>query len=279
MMNIPLLPLVIPRVENPAEWRPLLLVLLAIGMLTALPGMAGEENRSDTSILRASAPDQLINPVSQGPTAAMTRKTNGYEKQALRLVIQEANRVATELHLEEQLPITEKGLVGWYISPPEMARVTKAVGNVATSNYAYYVSIENKFCFLEGMHQDGDRRRWHAQYSWPISLIDTNAAYQLARHWLNAASMDVEGLNQDCTLHIHTYTEADGDGKATRFLPVYWVYWTKGTEGHGSVASVELFAPTKTLMQIRVEDSKYILREPLHIQNATSTKPGSNNPG
>jgi hypothetical protein len=188
--------------------------------------------------------------------------TEAYRKEALKLVLQEANQVAEELQLPEKLPIIETNLLHWYISPFGMARMTKSVGNITTSNYIYYVSIDNKFCFLEGTHQDEDRRQWFAQYSWPISQLDTNAVYQLATQWLAAASMDVNALNTDCNLHIRP-TALSGQGAEAHFLPVYWIYWTKGAEGHGSVASVELFAPTKTLMQLRVEDSKYILRKPL----------------
>jgi hypothetical protein len=33
------------------------------------------------------------------------------------------------------------------------------------------------------------------------------------------------------------------------------------------MASVALFMPTKTLLQLRVEDTQYILRKPLQITN------------
>jgi len=189
-----------------------------------------------------------------------------YRKEALRLVLQEANQVATALQLPEKLPIAETNLLAWHISPPGISRLTKSVGNVTTRNYTYYVSIAGKFCFLEKTHQDEDQRRLVAQYSWPVSRLDTNAVYQLATQWLTAASMDVNALNTDCNLHIHP-TALNGQGAEAHFLPVYWVFWTKGAEGHGSMASVELFAPTKTLMQLRVEDSKYILRKPLQFTN------------
>ena len=244
----------------------LLLVSLATLMLAG-PSTSYAATNAAPRLEAASGSNQSVKAAAPQGVAALTSMPGGYEREALRLVIQEANRVATELRLPDKLPITERDLVRRYMSPPAMAKITTAVGNVATSNYAYYVSIDRKFCFLEGMHQDADRRHWHSQYAWPVSLIDTNAAYQLATQWLSAASMDVEGLNRDCILHIHTYTEDNRQEHAERFLPVYWVYWTKGSEGHGSVASVELFTPTKTLMQLRVEDPKYILRKPLQSTN------------
>lgn len=198
--------------------------------------------------------------------AALTLPSQAYKKEALRAVLQEANQVAGALHLPETLPITETDLVQHYISPFAMSRMTGSIGNVTTRHYTYYVSIGDRFSFLEGRHLDENRRQWLAEYSWPVSRLDTNAAYQLATQWLAAVSMDVPALNADCNLHIHP-TALRGQDDAAHFLPVYWVYWTKGAEGHGSVASVELFAPTKTLLQLRVEDAKYILRPPLEITN------------
>jgi hypothetical protein len=192
--------------------------------------------------------------------------TASYHKEALCLVTREANRVAQELQLPEQLPIIDTNLVRSYITPNGMLRFTRAIGNVTTSNYTYYVSVDGKFSFLESAHQDSLRLKWFTEYSWPISRLDTNAAYQLATQWLADVSMDVQGLNRDCNLHIRP-TAVRGEGATARFLPLYWVYWTKGTEGQGSMASVGLFLPTKTLLQLRVENTQYILRKPLQFTN------------
>ncbi|MGA3282936.1 MAG: hypothetical protein ABSD57_00565 [Verrucomicrobiota bacterium] len=192
--------------------------------------------------------------------------TEAYRKEALRLVIQEANKVAQELKLPEQLPINDTNLLQCYISPYGMSRFKKTIGNVTTSNYTYYCSIGDKFSFLERSHQDSDRLKWYREYSWPISQLDTNAAYQLATQWLADVSMDVNGLNRDCNVYIRP-SGVTGQGATARFLPLYWVYWAPGPDGFGSKASVGLFLPTKTLLDLRVEDSKYILRKPLQFTN------------
>lgn len=189
-----------------------------------------------------------------------------YQNAALWKVIAEANAVAKALHLPENLPITESNIVGCYITPYGMTQIIKAVGNVTTSNYTYCVSVGNKFSYVESVHQDADIWRWYHEYSWPISRLDTNAAYQLATQWLDAVSMDVKGLNADCDVHV-VPSALRGQGTNAVFLPVYWVFWTKGGLGHGSIASVEVFAPTKALMQLRVEDSEYILRKRLEFTN------------
>ena len=197
---------------------------------------------------------------------ALVFTTPAYREEALRLVIEEANRVAKELHLPENLPITRTNLLEAYITPPRMAQGMRAIGNITTSNYTYYVSVGNKFSFLVRTHLEQEYNELKAQHLWPMSRMDTNAAYQLATQFLAAASMDVKGLNRDCNVHIRAFTPEGNTGK--HFVPVYWVYWAaKGQEGHGTAASVELLAPTKTIRQMHVNESKYILRKPLEITN------------
>ncbi len=192
--------------------------------------------------------------------------TPAYRGAALHLIVGEANRVAGELHLQDTLPITEANLVKYYIPPPRLAQRMGAIGNITTANYTYYFSVGNKFSFLTKTGLDQDYAKLRKDYLWPMSRMDTNAAYQLAVKWLTEASMDVRALNKDCNVHILAFTPEGDRGK--HFVPVYWVYWSKPEqEGHGSTASVELFEPTKTIRQLRVEDSQYILRQPLLITN------------
>ncbi len=222
--------------------------LLGILYFSALPAAAGLAN-------------------SRGEDAAphgSSFTTLAYEDAAFKLVLNEANVVARELRLPEKLPITPSDVVEKYIDSYGMARLTRAVGNISTSNYTYYVSVDNKFSYLESANQQADRLKWYREYSWPISRLDTNAAYQLATQWLTAVSMDVGALNRDCTLHIRPVF-VSGNGTTERFLPLYWVYWTKEGKGHGSEAVIEVFLPAKRLIQLRVENTKYILRKPLRV--------------
>lgn len=198
--------------------------------------------------------------------------TELYQKAAFGLVLQEANKVAQELKLPEKLPITEADLTEVFISPFEYAYEEKSIGSVATKSYIYYISQGNKLSYLEGTHQNEDCRTFQSKYTLPISQVNTNEAYQLATQWLAAASMDVKTLNHDYPVIVeveHDYIQSP-PGK---FVPVYDVYWPKGKQ-NGSVASVRLFTPTKTLLQLRVEDPKYILRQPLVFTNPASLFPG-----
>jgi len=180
------------------------------------------------------------------------------------MIIEEANRAAKELQLPEKLPITETTIMAAYISPPRMARRVPGFGNITTSNYTYSVTVGNKFSFLERTHLAEEQERLEKLYRWPISRMDTNAAYQMATQLLAATSIDVNALNRDCSVHIDALTPDDKN--APYFVPLYWIYWMK--EGAvGSVAEIELLVPTKTVQQMHVMKSEYILRKPLVITN------------
>jgi len=213
-------------------------------------------------------PPIVPNPPEPAATdiGAITFTTKAYRDEAFRLVLQEANQVAKELQLPEKFPIAEADLVGRFINPFGYVRVKRAIGNVTTRNYAYYVSQGNKFSYLEGTHQDEDCRRFQRLYTWPASRIDTNQAYQLATQWLMAVSMDVGALNRECSVVVRPESNYVHPPQG-KFVPVYYVYWRKVGKDGGGAADVRVFTPTKTLLQLRVEDPKYILRAPLLFTN------------
>jgi hypothetical protein len=218
--------------------------------------------------------------------------TEPFQERALEALVLEANCVARSLSLPEELPITRTRLSEFFILPRQGNLAWKAVGKIVTRHYAYYASKENKFCYLERVNPEQDIATWLRTYRWPISRMDTNGARGLATQWLQALSFDVEALNRDCNLRVKVDT-LTGQTEGATFTPLYTVYWVKGREGRGSAASVRLFTPTQTLLQLRVEDPKYNLRaalpleqsavqptrEPLHIVSEltkpTDTRSGS----
>ncbi len=140
------------------------------------------------------------------------------------------------------------------------------MGNITSSNYTYYISVSNKFSYLAKRNLESGYDQLRAHYLWPTSQLDTNGAYQLATQFLRAASMDIAALNSNCVVKIDALTPEGKGGK--HFVPVYWIYWlARGGQGYGPAAVVELFLPTKTIRQLRVNQSEYILRKPLQITN------------
>jgi len=199
--------------------------------------------------------------------------TPQYHQEALRLVLEEANQVAKDLNLTNELPITESNILEFYVGPFGYNYTRQCVGNVTTRNYIYYISRGNKFSFLEGTHQFEDCVEYKKHYLWPTNKMDMQLAYQQAAEWLTAAHMDIAALNQHCDVivlpedvYIHS--------PPGKFVPVYCVYWKpKNGESLGD-AEVRLFTPTKKLLSLHVEDAKYILRKPLVFTNLAALFPG-----
>jgi len=192
-----------------------------------------------------------------------------YEKEATLALLREANDIAARLKLPEKLPITENDIVEKFILPAHRARLMNAIGTLTTQEYQYCASKANQFCYLEMINQEDYRRKKRAGPFLAFSKIDTNTAYSIATQWLTAISIDVASLNRDCRLSIIACEPKNADG----FIPLYYVSWIKGQTGHGSAAFVELFAPTKTIVQLQVEDSTYNLRRPLQITNSEKAPP------
>jgi hypothetical protein len=198
--------------------------------------------------------------------------TEKYRDAALNLVIAEANKIAKELNLDEQLPICKTNIVEAWVGPFGNNYFNQRVGNISTKNYAYYMSVGNSFSYLENMRLDQECRRYRMQYTWPVSRMDTNQAYQLATQWLNAVSMDVKGLNRDCRLVVEPY-EYSRVSKG-EFVPIYEVGWIRSDLWFGDTASVIVATPEKELLSLRVEDPRYILRKPIVFTNLDALLPG-----
>jgi hypothetical protein len=261
---------------------------LALGIGATLPLVRGMDNRVRADMyLPPNAPGykDIAEPTNLPPGVPPAYNPNGtyfywgekfttkaYQKEALTLVLQEANKAARELHLPERLPITVTNLTAAYISRYGGSRIgTEPIGNVSTKDYCYYVSLDHKLSFIEGTHQDQDGFGWTSQYKWPWSRIDTNTPYRLATQWLDAVHMDVAGLNRDCEVHVVPDTYWNNPELHERtYVPIYDVYWLSPLnkkKGYGDAASVTLFLPTKTLTSLRVEDPNYILRPPIVFTN------------
>lgn len=79
---------------------------------------------------------------------ALLYTTPVYQKEALHLLLGEANDAVRELRLPERFPITEKDLVDLVIDPPGVAEKIGCVGVVGTTNYEYCVSVGKKLSFI-----------------------------------------------------------------------------------------------------------------------------------
>jgi hypothetical protein len=209
-------------------------------------------------------PEQPKSKNVEDPDATVLRRlpnffftTESYKREALQMLIEEANRVANQLNLPETT-ITISNLAEVFIEPP----ASGAIGFVSTTNYAYMVGNGRKFSGLTQRNLGESFERVKAAYHWPISRLDTNAAFQVATQILSAVRMDVTALNRDCTLEVYAPRAEPVGG--THFIPDYWVTWRKAGE---LVAFIEFVQPTRSIRQFLVKDPKYILTERIRVRN------------
>jgi len=244
--------------------KPSLLILLLIGVCSGW----GQEVR-----LPQGFPDPLRTLETKGPGGLKALTTEAYWREARRLLLQEANQVATELGVSEEVPLTEN-IVTFTTVPFGWAYMeTGHVGAVMSRHYEYRVGKSWRFSSLVVASWSEVCANYVRSYRWPSDRLDTNAAYNMATQWLAAVSMDVAGLNRDCVMHAapaphwNRFRLNTPFTNAT-FTPIYYVYWIPRQTTNGiAAAGVELFAPDKTLLSLRIEDPKYILRKPLHFAN------------
>jgi hypothetical protein len=207
--------------------------------------------------------------------------SDAYRKQCLDFVVGEANRVASELSLTDELPITATNLVEYYIGPFGLNYPKREIGNITTKGFMYGVTVHDKFNYIVVANYDRKCSQCRDTGELPISHLNTNAAFQLAMKWLTDLSMDVASLNHDCKVHVAVSPYWSGlsrlgDVPQKHFAPIYFIWWTstENEEFGGEKASVELFLPTKQLLQLKVKDTKYILRKPLLFTNLSELFPG-----
>jgi hypothetical protein len=211
--------------------------------------------------------------------------TQEYQREAKRLLIAEANCVAADLALPELLPITEANIRGVLVLPFGTAYSDQMVGRVVTARYWYFMSVSNRFSYLSIADYEKVIGGLEISNRWPIGRRDTNEPYQMAVKWLSEAKMDVKALNRDCRVDVELSDVLRGRQAcdAQTFVPIYCVTWLTCTNKEditqyriGLKAEVEVFIPSDTLLQMRVNDGNYILRRPLTFTNLAELVGGTN---
>ncbi len=221
----------------------------------SLPG--GRHHASPNGNLAGAISDGAPGPPPTEPSTAATSR----QEWALSQLLAEASDVAKSLDLPENLPMTRESVANYSILGPRMRELLPGtVGCVETERYEYCASRDCKLCFIDSARQDELCLAWGEHCRWPMSRMDTNAPYETAVRWLKAASMDVAALARDCTVTVAVddFWNAKHLGMGT-FTPIFCVDWLS-RDNSRTAASVKLFMPTRTLIYLRVEDPRYILR-------------------
>lgn len=196
--------------------------------------------------------------------------TEAYRQAALKVLLEDANRVARELGLPEKLPIEPADLVEIFIQPPAWSDQEGGFGTISTTNYHYFASENNKLGHIEWNRRESEPylELIRQRYSAPKNQMNTNAAYKLATNWLVAAGVDVAAMERDCRVEFH----ARDDGN--KFVPVYYVWWKepaasieaapRSDDGFQTLATVWLVEPERRLLQMNV-NSRYLRRRALIV--------------
>lgn len=213
--------------------------------------------------------------------------TESYRQAALKILLTEATQIAVQLDLPERLPIDRSSLLELHINTPFWADATGAFGSVSTSNYTYYASLGGRLAWIDpqfgpaGVRRPGYMESLRKRYLVPKGQMDTNAAYSMATQWLARAGMDVKAIERDAERIKITAWEI-----GSRFVPVYLVNWQRlatyrGDDGPAkldSIAFVEFLAPERRILQMRVNVTRYVKREPLSVPNRDSLLSQSDDP-
>lgn len=222
--------------------------------------------------------------IPKDPLQSILFTTERYQEEAFRLVLAEANLVSRELGVDEKLPIRKEDVRSAFISPYGFAIKEGEIGWIGTSNYSYGVERSNMFSDLDITDSVRVCNEYRRNFRIPMGRLDYKAASVFAIRSLEMVSMDIKALNRDCSIKVEVsrYWNDLGDGgltKETTFVPIYDVLWfsKENQASGGDVAYVQVFLPTKKLLQLHVHDPKYILRKPLKFTNLVDLLSQTNN--
>lgn len=206
--------------------------------------------------------------------------TRAYQQEAGRLMVQEADHAAKALHLEDNQPIAGTRIKSVGATPFGFFYPAGLMGSVATTNYTYRFLNGAKLDTIELENSEEVWRNLQDELL-PADKVDNQAAYQLATQWLASLSVDVAALNRDCQLTVASSPVLNYVGSGNKpirrmFAPTYDVMWKTPDGPPGSPgAFVRLYLPDKMLIQLNIDDPKYILRPPLVFTNLAALFPGT----
>jgi hypothetical protein len=224
---------------------------------------------------------------------AYLHTTFAYQSAAMQLMVGHANFEAQQLHLKESLPIVAPASTNnWNVAMPPDG----LTGGFASSNYFFHFSA-GRLVWIQ------PKPRAHGaapdmSEAGP-SLIDTNGAYELARQWLTAISVDVPALEKYPHSVIQFATRAPvgrprnrpdaasiptnrvASRAATNVVraampPVFRVTWggergLRPAPGRAAVqATVEILGSTKQCIGLRVQNPELFSGPPLQLTNAAA---------
>lgn len=210
--------------------------------------------------------------------------TAEYQKQMVRIMIEDVNRFAQQMDLSSNLLITSTNIGGAHVFAPCHCISLGEIGSIDAVNYRYTVDIRKgvKSAVRMSFLREFDDIR--SKYTWSLSRLDTNAAFRDALQILKAADVDVDAISRDAnSVKMTAWTV----NSKQDFIPIYSIAWMK--KGANSLSSlltgdrlvfIKFLEPTKTIYELNVFNPEYIARKPLAQPDfvALLTTDPTNNP-
>jgi len=213
---------------------------------------------------------------------AYLHTTLAYQSAAMQLMAGQANLAAQQLHLNEPVPIVVPANTNdWRLAMPPDG----VTGILTTSNNIYRFSAGKLLSVQRKVQRHGT-----AEATAPsASLIDTNGAYQLARQYLAAISVDVPALENQ---YPHTITQlgarppvrrrsnatntvpAHADAPAA--APTFRISWggaensAHAAPGNKTQVIMDILGSTKQCTGLRIENPDWLKTPPLRVTNAAA---------
>jgi hypothetical protein len=211
--------------------------------------------------------------------------SDAYRATVARLMVDEANFVATALDLPERVPAPGQGnSLEWDIPPVPMG----ISGCVTSSNYS--------FAFLNGRLYSVTKHRWLENISPPVrdilelaqrpSRLDNNGALELAKKWLERIGIDIERLESEGSPIVFQIPARRRDAAGRTLegvsnnvrVPLFQIGWggngaprrilTPQRPGSNSAVLVEILGTTTELIRLQIRAANLSRRPALQLTNA-----------
>ena len=230
-------------------------------------------------------------------TNLITQVSAVYAAAVLQFMLNEANDWSQKLDLPGPRPIVAADLTELAIANPMFG--INAHLRTRNCDFAFpvirYVSpvtrkitnqVDGRLCYFSRIYSDPEKQsKNYKDYLTDLtlipSLIDTNGAYELAKQWLYAISIDVQALTRDhapVVTQRWIYQQSFGidekppDSAKKLPLPIFYIKWGNSPnpidpEMDNPVVEMEIYGPRKELMMLRINDPTYSLRPRFFIAN------------
>jgi len=222
---------------------------------------------------------------------AYLHTTLAYQSAVMQLMVGQANLDAQQLHLREPLPVVVPADTNtWKVAMPPDG----VTGRLVTPHYVYQF-VDGRQILIQIRIQP------HGVAENQPSLIDTNQAWQLARQWLSALSVDVSALDEKYPHSVESLASrtrnrpnesphrsdepARNHGESTNNvihrpppaagLPIFRVTWGGARIGPATSratvqVAVDILGSTKQCLSLHVFNRELFTGPPLTVTNAAA---------